>query len=201
MATITSGAADTPSRQDVRTQAIRASTPWAAALRRATASAAAETSVAMMRASRQLGGQRDRHAAGPGADVGEQARAARAARQTQRLLDQQLGLGTRREHAGPHLELQAPELAPADDGGHRLAARAPVEGSVVGRPEALRRRVPPVAQVRRPVPAQDVACEHLGVERRDVRRQARGDQPRRGGPDPLDDGHDAATSALSCSAW
>ncbi len=107
-------------------------TPWRAALRRATSSAAGEISVATICACGNSRGQRHSDAAGACAHVGDtQRRVAPLAQPLQRYFDQVLGFGARDQHAGIDLESQAPELLLPGQVLHRDAIGAAFEQIVI----------------------------------------------------------------------
>ncbi len=100
-----------------------------------------------------------------------------AASRRERFFDDELGFRPRNEDVGRDLELEAPELAVADDVGDRLArgaARDERRRYAASKPSGGGRCA--ASEQLRAIPAEHVPREHLRVERGFVRRDAGADE-------------------------
>ena len=91
----------------------------------------------------------------------------------QRFLDDELRLVSGDQHVGSDLERQAPELAGAEDVGHRLAALAAGDQRLVAQQKHARRGLVAIGEKTCAIPAQYLTREHLGVERGEIGADAR----------------------------
>ena len=137
LATIRSNGPGASSSSDVSTNVTRSPTPRRSAFSRATASAAGEISVAVTRApASSCASVMARQPLPVPTSAMAHARL-RVAQPRQRRLDDELGLGPGNEHCRRDEELEVPELAAADDVGHRLAPFAGARPAPRRRPRRL----------------------------------------------------------------
>ena len=88
-------------------------------------------------------------------------------------LDDELGFRAGDEDVWRDLEVQSPELALAGDEGYRLACGAPLDERGEAPIDVGRHRITPIGHEARPVPAERMPSQHLGVEPRVLGREAR----------------------------
>ena len=88
-------------------------------------------------------------------------------------LDDELGFGAGNEDVWRDLEVQSPELALTSDEGYRLARGAPLDERGEAPVDVGRHRIAPIGQEARPVPAERMPSQHLGVEPCVLGREAR----------------------------
>ena len=155
-------------RKLVSTNVMRSSTPCRAALRRATAE----------RARRHVGGDQRARRESPGratmamqplpvptSTMRGQPSCPTSASVSSTM---HLRLVAGDQHVGAHFEVEAPELPRAQDVGHRLAPFAARDERLVVQQEDARRLLVAVGEKTRAIPAEHLAREHLGVERREA---------------------------------
>src|SRR5205814_3462831 len=103
------------------------------------------------------------------------------------------------QHGRRDLEIEAPELARADDVGERLAGGAPRDERVVPRPEAVGLRRLRVGQEALGRPAEDVLREQPRTELRFGVRDAGIEQPLPRGAHASMNAHETAEASFSFS--
>ena len=140
---------------------------------------------------------RDRDAAAAGADVDDTDRAIHLARDGHRALNQHFGVWVRHQHVGRDLEVEAHELAVADEVRHRLAFCTLRDQTAVSAQLGLL-ETPVELQVQvEPAELQRVRKQELGVEARRVRAVLL--EVVGGELQDLNDGQLAAAPPFSCA--
>ena len=120
-------------------------------------------------ASRTLPGEREGNRATAGAEVGE-LKLGRRGNEPESELDQALGLGPGNQDGGRHLEVQGPELAPANEVGGGYAAGAPFDQAPVARLREGRYRITGVGVEPLPWSAEGMGEQEPRFPARVVRR-------------------------------
>jgi hypothetical protein len=130
-----------------------------------------------------LCGERDGQATGSRADIDDGRRAGR--KDPQRFFYDELGFRPGDQRRMRDDEVASPELAGADDESHGLPSYAASDGCVEKRVESIRHRFTAAGEKPGRVPAEDVAGEHVGVERGGPGRVSGSHQPSPALGDPL----------------
>jgi hypothetical protein len=143
--------------------------------------------------------EHDREHTAAGADVDEQRLGRRIddVAHLQGRFDDQLGLGTRDEHVGRHLEVDPPELAGADDVGNRLAPKPARDEMFVVEQERARRGFVASRQKTSLIPAEHLTSQELGVERGKVGADAGLNQAAAGALNEIVNRHERSPACLT----